>query len=233
MGFSRQQYWSGLPCPSPGDLPDLLWWGIKPSSPALASGFVTAEPPGKPVYFSTISMILKSSKLQACTSWGRKVAELKRELNFPQVFQVSSWILVSLLSFISAEIFISFISPFIYFYSFISFISSAYMSYKVERTLERFLCPSLCHKIKGSRNHGSNCLGGKSYRVNLILSSSQRSVGANSEWNETSSLQNHIWANKTRLQYISSSDPLTSRCLPGYYNKILDKCKHSKETTVM
>ena len=96
------------------------------------------------------------------------MAELKRELNFPQVFQVSSWILVSLLSFISAEIFIS-------------FISSAYMSYKVERTLERFLCPSLCHKIKGSRNHGSNCLGGKSYRVNLILSSSQRSVGANSE----------------------------------------------------
>ena len=214
MGFSRQQYWSGLPCPSPGDLPDLLWWGIKPSSPALASGFVTAEPPGKPVYFSTISMILKSSKLQACSSWGRKVAELKRELNFPQVFQVSSWILVSLLSFISDFL-------------------SAYMSYKVERTLERFLCPSLCHKIKGSRNHGSNCLGGKSYRVNLILSSSQRSVGANSEWNETSSLQNHIWANKTRLQYISSSDPLTSLCLPGYYNKILDKCKHSKETTVM
>ena len=50
---------------------------------------------------------------------------------------------------------------------------------------------------RGSRNHGSNCLGGKSYRVNLILSSSQRSVGANSEWNEASSLRNHIWANKT------------------------------------
>ena len=32
MGFSRQEYWSGLPCPSPGDLPDL---GIKPGSPAL------------------------------------------------------------------------------------------------------------------------------------------------------------------------------------------------------
>ena len=207
MGFSRQQYWSGLPFPSPEDLPDP---GIKPSSPALASGFFTAEPPGKPVYFSTISMILKSSKLQACSSWDRKVTELKRELNYPKVFQVGSWILVSLLSFISDFL-------------------SAYMSYKVERNLERFLCPSLCHKIKGSRNHGSNCLGGKSYRVNLILSSSQRSVGANSEWNETSSLQNHIWANKTRLQYISSSDPLTSRCLPGYYNKILDKCKHSRD----
>jgi len=31
MGFSRQEYWSGLPCPSPGDLPDP---GIKPTSPA-------------------------------------------------------------------------------------------------------------------------------------------------------------------------------------------------------
>ena len=32
MGFSRQEYWSGLPCPPPGDLPDP---GIKPGSPAL------------------------------------------------------------------------------------------------------------------------------------------------------------------------------------------------------
>ena len=38
MRFSRQEYWSGLPCPSPGDL---LRSGIKPASPALASGFFT------------------------------------------------------------------------------------------------------------------------------------------------------------------------------------------------
>ena len=41
MGFSRQEYWSGLPCPPPGDLPDP---GIKPQSlvsPTLASGFFT------------------------------------------------------------------------------------------------------------------------------------------------------------------------------------------------
>ena len=44
MGFSRQECWSGLPCPLPGDLPNL---GIKPVSPALASGFFTIEPPGK------------------------------------------------------------------------------------------------------------------------------------------------------------------------------------------
>ena len=43
MGFSRQEYWSGLPFPSPGDLPDP---GIKPTSPALAGGFFTAEQPG-------------------------------------------------------------------------------------------------------------------------------------------------------------------------------------------
>ena len=36
MGFSRQEHWSGLPFPSPGDLPNL---GIKPKSPALAGGF--------------------------------------------------------------------------------------------------------------------------------------------------------------------------------------------------
>ena len=45
MGFSRQEYWSGLPCTSRGDLPDP---GIKLMSPALTGGFFTTEPPGKP-----------------------------------------------------------------------------------------------------------------------------------------------------------------------------------------
>ena len=42
MGFSRQEYWSGLPCPPPGDLPDP---GIEPVflSPALAGGFFTTS----------------------------------------------------------------------------------------------------------------------------------------------------------------------------------------------
>ena len=47
MEFSRQEYWSGLPFPSPAVLPDL---GIKPTSPALAGRFFTTEPPGKPWY---------------------------------------------------------------------------------------------------------------------------------------------------------------------------------------
>ena len=44
-GSSRQEYWSGLPFPSPGDLPDQ---GIKPRSPALEADFLPSEPPGKP-----------------------------------------------------------------------------------------------------------------------------------------------------------------------------------------
>ena len=44
MGFSRQEYWSGLPFPSPGDLPDP---GIEPRSPALQADALTSEPPGK------------------------------------------------------------------------------------------------------------------------------------------------------------------------------------------
>ena len=47
MGFCRQEYWSGLSCLSPGDLPDP---GIEPVS-CLTGGFFTAEPPGKPCVF--------------------------------------------------------------------------------------------------------------------------------------------------------------------------------------
>ena len=45
MGFSRQEYWSGLPFPSPGDLPNP---GIKPVSPALQTDALPSEPLGKP-----------------------------------------------------------------------------------------------------------------------------------------------------------------------------------------
>ena len=44
MEFSRQEYWSGLPFPSPGDLPDP---GIKPGSPALQADALPSEPLGK------------------------------------------------------------------------------------------------------------------------------------------------------------------------------------------
>ena len=45
MGFSNQEYWSGLPFPSPGDLPNP---GIEPGSPALQADALSSEPPGKP-----------------------------------------------------------------------------------------------------------------------------------------------------------------------------------------
>jgi len=50
MGFSTQEYWSGLPCPPPGDFPER---GIEPASlvsPALAGRFLPLAPPGKPNY---------------------------------------------------------------------------------------------------------------------------------------------------------------------------------------
>ena len=49
MGFSRQAYWSGLPHPSPGDLPDPGIEPRSPVSPVLAGKFFTTESPGKSI----------------------------------------------------------------------------------------------------------------------------------------------------------------------------------------
>ena len=60
MGFSRQEYWSGLPFPSPGDLRDP---GIQPRSPTLQADTLTSEPPGEPfigIWVSNSEIILKS-----------------------------------------------------------------------------------------------------------------------------------------------------------------------------
>ena len=48
MGFSRQEYWSGLLFPPPGDLPNPRIKPMSLASPSLAGGFFTPEPPGKP-----------------------------------------------------------------------------------------------------------------------------------------------------------------------------------------
>ena len=48
MGFSRQEYWSGLPFPPPGDLPNP---GIEPRSPTLQADALTSAPPEKPFCF--------------------------------------------------------------------------------------------------------------------------------------------------------------------------------------
>ena len=55
MGFSRQEYWNGLPFPPPGDLPNP---GIEPASPmSPAEGFFTAEPPGVVTYHSSLLLL--------------------------------------------------------------------------------------------------------------------------------------------------------------------------------
>ena len=48
MGFSRQEYWSGWPFPSPGALPDPGMEPVSLPAPAVAGGFLITAPPGKP-----------------------------------------------------------------------------------------------------------------------------------------------------------------------------------------
>ena len=59
--FPRQEYWSGLPFPSPGGLPDP---GIEPRSPALAGGFFTGKPPGKPQALKITTWKIKKHPLR-------------------------------------------------------------------------------------------------------------------------------------------------------------------------
>ena len=56
LGFSRQEYWSGLPFPSPGDLPGP---GIKPVSPTLAGEFFTTETPANSALYHVINPSLE------------------------------------------------------------------------------------------------------------------------------------------------------------------------------
>ena len=60
MGFSRQEYWSGLPFPSPGDLPNPE---IKLRSPALQADSLPSEPRGKPLYCPQFSHSVMSNSL--------------------------------------------------------------------------------------------------------------------------------------------------------------------------
>ena len=62
MGFSRQEYWSGLLFPSPGDLPDP---GIEPRSPALQADTLPSETPGKPI---PLKVTVKSEHSVSITS---------------------------------------------------------------------------------------------------------------------------------------------------------------------
>ena len=54
MGFPTQEYWNGMPFPSPEDLPDT---GIKPRSPTLQADSLPSEPPGEPTREAILSII--------------------------------------------------------------------------------------------------------------------------------------------------------------------------------
>ena len=80
MGFSRQEYWRGLPCPSPGDLPNPEVESVSLKSPALVGGFFTTsttwEPSGKA--HSTPNFLNKLSTLDEGRGFPRILGHLKR-----------------------------------------------------------------------------------------------------------------------------------------------------------
>ena len=81
MGFPRQEYWNGLPFPSPWDLPNP---GIEPTSPTLAGGFFTTEPPGT-VHESIWNARNKCHLLLGCLPWVLSFLELLTVLLLFQV----------------------------------------------------------------------------------------------------------------------------------------------------
>ena len=59
MGFPGQEYWNGLPFLIPGDLPNPGIEPMSPASPALAAGFLTTAPPGKPILSVLFGFVLE------------------------------------------------------------------------------------------------------------------------------------------------------------------------------
>ena len=92
MRFPRQEYWNGLPSLSIGDLPDP---GIEPASPALAGGFFTTEPPGKPwrggISAKWLTGFTSSYGRQLHGNWVNKLHE---STYFQQVHRQAFFILV-------------------------------------------------------------------------------------------------------------------------------------------
>ena len=85
MGFSRQEYWSGLPYPSPRNLPNP---GIEPKSPMLQADSSLSEPSGKPVT-SLIPIKARLFRCNCCTEW--KIPEWKNPIaSSSHLYQVDS-----------------------------------------------------------------------------------------------------------------------------------------------
>ena len=92
MGFSRQEYWSWLPFPSPEDLPNP---GIEPGSPALQADTLTSEPPGKPFneegthQRKNHSNITGDVKGNISYTLGREFPDSEDQENLPQEAEIS------------------------------------------------------------------------------------------------------------------------------------------------
>ena len=86
MGFSRQEYWSELPFPPPGDLPDPGIKPMSPASPALAGGFFTAEWPGSSdtLYIWLIHFAVQQKVTQHCKATCCSVAKSRPPLYNPR-----------------------------------------------------------------------------------------------------------------------------------------------------
>ena len=77
-GISRQEHWSGLSCPPPGDLPDP---GTESASPVLAGRFFTAVPPGKPKGLKIYDIKERKEEEKADTKQVK--GDRTQELNLP------------------------------------------------------------------------------------------------------------------------------------------------------
>ena len=85
MGFSRQEYWSGLPFPSPGDLPNP---GTKPRSSALQADALTSEPPG----YTRIFIHLSNQEYIWSPHWGLLEGTTLKEWLISPVWQEVCWL---------------------------------------------------------------------------------------------------------------------------------------------
>ena len=85
MGFSRQEYWSGLPFPSPGDLPNP---GIEPGSPSLQADALPSEPPGKPSKVRIAKLSCNDKKF----AFFPPHQLVRKRTDFPGNFQVEQWV---------------------------------------------------------------------------------------------------------------------------------------------
>ena len=91
MGFSRQECWSGLPFPFPGDLPDP---GIKPGSPAFQADGLPSEPPGK-LSYKKYSFICFKDSTKYLRNPPLPISEIIVEGSIDKSHRISMWISTS------------------------------------------------------------------------------------------------------------------------------------------